>query len=280
MDHPAQVLYAALLESMGYASNREPCRQLAQILPWRVVAAVACGLPAATRTSEVEALFLGAAGLLLTQRAVPRALNTEDASYAARLDGHWSTLNALWQIEPMARQDWRFARVRPENFPPRRLAAAAHLFTPYVAADLPSAFFGILRSEEARDVPEALETALSVDASGYWATHHDFGGSPSPASHLLGRSRAADAAVNVVLPFAIAFGARSNDQALANVARQAYAHYPPLAENELTRYVGRLVFGRTRPKGITAVAQQGLLQIYRQHCQAKQCGDCPLGALR
>lgn len=274
---PAGVLYTALIEALGYAGNRAPCRELARLVPWPVVAAAACGQPLPERVATLEALFFGSAGLLPAQRAVPRPLGPEDAAYAAALADRWSTLQALWRIAPLARQAWQFARVRPENFPPRRLAAAARLCASYVAADLPAVFLGVLRSEEPADVPTALELALAVPAEGYWATHCDFGSRPAVPTQLLGRSRAADAAVNVILPFAIAYGEAHDDPALAVRARAAYRCYPALAENEITRYMARLIFGRTRTRGISAGHQQGLLHAYQRYCREKRCAECPLG---
>lgn len=278
VEEPAEVLYAALLEMLGYAANRAPCRELARNVPWRVVAAAACGQPLPDRIATLEALFFGCAGLLPAQRDVPRPLGPEDAAHAAVLAGRWSPLHALWRIAPLSRQAWRFARVRPENFPPRRLAAAARLFAPYVAADLPAAFLGVLRSEEPADIPAALESALAVPAEGYWATHCDFGSRSAAPAQLLGRGRAADGAVNVILPFAIAYGEARGDVDLAARARAAYRCYPALAENEITRYMARLTFGRARPRGVTAAPQQGLLHAYHHYCREKRCADCPLAA--
>ena len=68
---PEQALYAALLDALGYSQNREPFRLLSEALPWSVVAAILGRKAAAALPGE--ALFLGAAGLLPSQRGTSRA---------------------------------------------------------------------------------------------------------------------------------------------------------------------------------------------------------------
>ncbi len=63
---PEQALYAGLLDALGYSQNREPFRLLSEGLPWAVVEAFLRGKPDSGQFGE--ALFLGAAGLLPSQR--------------------------------------------------------------------------------------------------------------------------------------------------------------------------------------------------------------------
>ena len=88
-----QVLYAALLEALGYGGHREAFARLAQELPYTRLQSAIAGRTAAEAAGHLEQMLLAAAGL---------------AS---------STVGAPWR-----RQCWR-----PVNHPRRRLAGAARL---------------------------------------------------------------------------------------------------------------------------------------------------------
>jgi len=88
-----QVAYTALFESLGYASNREACRQLADLVP--------CAWLMSVEPVERAKTLLQAAGFL-TQ----------------------GTVRPPGRMKPDA---WRLARIRPGNHPAIRIEEMAHL---------------------------------------------------------------------------------------------------------------------------------------------------------
>ncbi len=88
-----QVAYTALFESLGYASNREACRQLADLAPYAWLMSV--------EPAERAKTLLQAAGFLTQGTARPPA-----------------------RMKPEA---WRLARIRPGNHPAIRIEGMAHL---------------------------------------------------------------------------------------------------------------------------------------------------------
>ena len=102
-----QVVYAALFEALGYASNRRPFRRLAEILPYATVASLRPE-PPGTRLAAVRALLLTASGL---------ARDEPDAALLRRLP----------RTPRLASSEWRLFRVRPSNHPVRRVEGAARL---------------------------------------------------------------------------------------------------------------------------------------------------------
>jgi hypothetical protein len=167
--------------------------------------------------------------------------------------------------------DWRFAQVRPENWPTRRVAAAAWLIDRHWAYGLLEAMLGVARAG-----PRALELALvGGEESSYWNAHYDFG-RPKRPSHLIGQARAAELAVNAVLPLAHAWGQWRGDEGLCQAALCAVRQYPARGANELTRYMAQEVL-RT-PIRPSACRQQGLLHLYHRWCRDKSCAECPIAA--
>ena len=173
----------------------------------------------------------------------------------------------------MSAGDWRSFKVRPGNLPRRRLAAMGYLLLRYRDEGLLAGLVRVMESAAAETGSSGLEDSLVVAASDYWAENLDFGlpvrGSV-PA--LLGEDRAGIIIVNVLLPFAAAWG----HPALAEKAAEIYRCYPALAENAPERHMRRQL-GVSRLTVHSARRQQGLLYLYKTLCSQGKCGECPLG---
>src|SRR5262249_38889259 len=117
---------------------------------------------------------------------------------------------------------------------------------------------------------------LVDDPGGYWATHRDFGQPlPGHPAALLGRDRARDAVVNVLLPLALAVAVQTDDRALADAAWSTYRAFPRPSAYQATQ---RLSDDLGIPYKLisTARRQQGLLHLLRTHCERASCATCPL----
>ncbi len=264
------LLAAGLVEAAGYGVNREPARALAARL-------AAETLRAATGAGRValEALLLGAAGLLPSQRG-----RAPDAPAAAALETAWARW-AAEGISPLAAGAWRFVGIRPVAAPPRRLAGVAHLLARTPADRLLADAARALRTLAPRPAARALAAALVVepDAACYWRDHWDFGRtSARPLPALLGPERAAEVVVSALLPLLAAWGEALGDEALTAAARACYLQHPPAGDNERLRHMRRQVLGGAdRAATGTACRQQGLLHVYATTCGWRRCGACAVG---
>lgn len=126
----------------------------------------------------------------------------------------------------------------------------------------------------------SLERALIVVADSYWVSHFDFGSDcriENPS--LLGRSRAADIVVNVLLPFASAWGKLNSQLELVSKAFALYHNYPKLSVNTIEKHMIRQIkLGGDLVN--SAQRQQGLIHIYHTLCIQGKCDCCPLGITR
>lgn len=235
-----QALYAGLMDALGYGRNRnrDAFRELAVRLPWAVLRdLLADKSPAAARLRRATTALLGMAGLLMTP---PDPLG-------ARLDG---ALGGEW---------WRRSGLRPCNRPERRLRAAAVLLARY-GDGLVDGLMDLL-ADPAEGVPRRLRQGLVV------------GDGRGPA--LIGRGRAADIAVNVVLPFGYAWGEATDDALLARNAGAAYAAHGPADDNAVLAHMRRQL-GIEVALAATARRQQGLLHLQFDYCTRGRCPACPL----
>jgi len=270
-----QLLYESVAEALGYSRNVAAMRTLAETLPLARVRACADALHA-------EALLLGSAGLLPSQRHLPAARRGE--AYVAALEQAWRETGGTPALRAY---HWETGRVRPENAPVRRVVALAQLARRWPAEGLvPRVLDGIASHPPAAAARALAALAMVPCPSGFWAAFWDAGvplgtagGHPvAEAIALAGASRAADVVVNVFLPLAAALAARNGDRHLAEQARAVYRAHPPLAENWITRLVReRAGFpaGRGDPLA-TARHQQGLIALYEGPCHALACRLCPL----
>jgi hypothetical protein len=245
-----QALYEGLMEALGYGGNALAMRSLACLVPWERLAE--------TDQETREALLLGGAGFLPTQRGHRGHV----AAHVERLENEFHRA----RIHPLAASVWKLWGIRPENHPVRRIAGAAALLS---RLGSPSAALGAV---EARSAKEAIAPLL-LEATGFWRTRYDICGAPCrmPAA-LVGRSRALEILVNVVLPAAAASG----DDGLAGRARSLFARLPRPAAYGVTRFIENALASEGVRVPVNARRAQGLLSLHRDWCTQNGCGRCPL----
>ena len=237
---PDEVAHRAIMEGLGYASNRRPFRELGVRVPF----AAAAGLkeePAATRLAALRALLIGTAGFL----------GHEDVSHEARtlkrlyltMSRRARSATGAGRRGPIHSSQWRTFRVRPSNHPLRRILGGSHLMDRYSFS---------------RGWPGASRTT-----SERWRGPGCAGGSRPGRSS--GPGRAGDLTVNAVLPFVRAMAEERGDRELARRCLETYRAFPALGANDVTREMSRLL-GRDRVSGLARGArrQQGLIHMYRQ----------------
>ncbi len=236
---PSQTLYEGLMEGLGYRANRQPFLKLAQVAPWRLLAAETLACSAAERANLVESRLLQLSGLGDARVA--------DGSRPRRPSGYG---------RPLLAQEWHTFRVRPSNHPRRRIAGAARLLARFIDsadgdADSPEdCLVRGLAAVVAEGAPARLAAALTVKAEA------------GKGAALVGSDRARDLAVNVVLPFCHALPA---DGSAETAALAIYRKFPKLQANEITREMEeQLISPDWRGVVNSARRQQGLIHLHRQ----------------
>ena len=224
---PSNALYRGLMGGLGYGGNSAPMQRLAEGLPLRALERSLRGVRREDRRAALASTLLGASGL-----------SSRDAS-----PGGQAVMPAL------SREEWKLFRVRPANHPSRRMLGMAALLDRVWDEGLAAWSATIVAEGSVADVRSALTVA------------GDGGGA------LIGADRASDLAVNVVLPFARAWGNQTRDAGLSARALALYRAWPPLQENAVTQEAARLL-GVTGDEGKelrrTARQQQGLIRVYRR----------------
>ncbi len=272
-DEANQVLYEGVMRALGYAKNKEPFEELARRLPL-------CDLWEFIHSNDrqtLQALMLGMAGLLPGQRYKKDGRGKFSSQYepeVGRLERIWESFGIEREVSGL---NWRFFRVRPENFPTRRIAGASYLLSRYGGEGGLGDILNLKNQASLKEVQRDLERGLVVMVDGYWANHFDFGLESRWNPGLIGLSRAREIIVNILLPFSFAWAGKVTQTWIEERAMGLYRRYPRLGENWITRYMEKQIFGEHPNKLIgSACREQGLIHLYKSFCAEHRCPECPL----
>ena len=134
---PDQALYQALMEGLGYSSNRRPFMRLAALAPLHAVTEAAKELPPGDRVAAIGGWLTACSGL--------------DRPSVVRPKGFGPAMD---------RREWHLFRVRPTNHPRRRILGAAVLLARFLEQGLAAG----LREEVLRSRPAGLTGALCAQS--------------------------------------------------------------------------------------------------------------------
>ncbi len=275
-----QAVYRGLAEALGYDKNQEPFRKLAELLPLDLLFAELRATREHNPELLLEALLFGAAGFLAEHNSCDEA---EVAALLAPRKILWEELRHTLQIRPLRLEAWHFFRLRPPNFPTRRLAALGQLILKFYHSGILEHLAATVQAlgHEPKQLMSELLQYFICPAPGFWQSHYDLRGRRSsgraPIGDLLGRERALDILGNLILP-GLWFYFRAADNATrGNQVQEAYSLLPKLQENQITRAM-REQLSRTLPVraklGKFARDQQGLIYLQKLYCRPLRCEEC------
>ena len=264
-----ELLHAAVFRALGYAKNAEPMTELARRVPLPVIRRI-------EGARDVEALLFGVAGLLPDLTAMLKS-DRHSADYVEDLRARFERLRLRMPLRPMNAVQWQFFRLRPANFPTRRLAQAAALLAPATATSEE----GLLRTDALSHLRGALTVAKPLTAlrtliqqaepDPFWADHVRFERPTTPMTAHIGRSRTDRIVMDALLPVLLLDAEQREDAAQHEQVATLLASLPA-ASDEITRR-----FERHGTSPDSALATQGLHQLYRRWCTEGRCLSCAIG---
>lgn len=265
-----QSLYQGIMGALGYSRNITPFRELARRVPLSELESITKGNGSDEEKLLLQqSLLIGNAGFLPSQRQGVVSDNYE----VAKIESAWEIMS---HSSRMSVSDWQVFRVRPSNSPIRRIVGMSHLILRYREKGL---FIGLV--ELVREAPmekgyKWLADGLMVECDGYWANHFDFGRQCRNISPLLiGRSRADDIIINVLLPFTYVWAKNNKHIELSDKSLELYCSYAAISPNTIEKHMRRQL-GLKNKQANSARQQQGLLHIYKKWCTQGMCEQCPV----
>lgn len=272
-----QLLYEGIMEALGYAKNREPFRELARRVPFSALNGKI--------DEEIQAILFGTAGLLPSQSQRSTDVDKSERTFTKRLESIWNASEQARMTTPMVAEQWKFARIRPSNFPTRRIAAISQLIGTCQESLMMIYLPIILQSAEAdqkslRKIRRQLVEKLTPAPSGYWTDHCDFGKRISQiGATLIGKDRALDIVVNILMPIAIVWADESQSTTLRKAVERLYGSCPKLQDNHITKQIQSQIFTDSQPFNVispNAKIQQGTMYLHNNFCTSRLCDLCPI----
>ncbi len=243
------VCYVTLSRNLGFGINNDALERLARCTPLRLLHKHSDSL------LQLEALLFGQAGLLDESNQV-------NDHYFLQLQREYAFLANKFSLKPIEREAWKMFRIRPQNFPYKRIALLAQ----FVAGG----FNMMAKILDANGDEKTLRELFNVKLSGYWAEHFTFG-EPSQASQALSDRSTDIILINTVAPLYYAYGELTDDYEMTDCAIGLLEQLKP----ERNSIVDKFVFAGIECSD--ALTSQALIQLKCEYCDAKKCIYCKIG---
>lgn len=286
-----QVLYEAVMESLGYKNNKEPFLALASRVPLEDIRYV---IPedasAPKKKKDMQALLLGTAGLLPQQRNEKLTYDQETAEYVNDVEHAWNEIQKKVNRAYLTKNDWSYAGIRPANFPERRIAAIANILSECSSLSIFRYLLTVFEKVEGYKEEHKITKMFREDIQSlflnsydpYWSYHYTwYGKKLTKPVKLLGKERASNIFINVIIPILLIYARKHNNTKMEKVLHLTYRNYSPLPDTSVTKFMGNRIFGQLNvsKKIINSVRrQQGLYQIFKDFCESDNisCNKCAL----
>lgn len=243
------VCYVTLARNFGFGINNDAFERLARRTPLRLLG------KHSDSVLQIEALLFGQAGMLDAQKPGMD-------SYYNQLCTEYAFLSHKFQLTPMEKESWKLFRIRPQNFPYRRIAMLAQF--------IEGGFRMMNRILEAEGEKE-MRALFEVELSGYWTKHYTFGKPNERATATLSRSSTDIILINTVAPLLYAYGELTGNYEMTDKAIKLLEDLRAESNSIVSHFVA---YGIDCPDALTS---QALVQLKREYCDARKCIYCKIG---
>ncbi len=240
------VLFKLLAKNFGLKVNGEAFLNLANSFDFSVLR------KEQHKLQNIEALLFGQAGFLS---------ENHHNSYFQKLMNEYQFLSLKYQLEPIFKGQFKFFRLRPNNFPTIRIAQLANLY--FFHKNL---FSKILYIENIHD----FYTFFIIGTSVFWETHYNFNSSAKRSKKMLTKSFIDLILINTILPLLFVY----------------YKQIGKLDEERMFKLIKQIkpeknsiinVYKRLNIKMKNAFDTQALIHLKNEYCDKNRCLQCAIG---
>ncbi len=212
---------------------------------------------------QVEAIFMGQAGLLNPESIPERHRGQAEADeYYRQMSREYNYLAHKFGLKSMDFHNWKFLRLRPQNFPYIRLAQLVQLYCSRKAS-----MSNLLECITVAQLADALQASVTP----YWKTHYTFGAETLSNDKRLSPHSINLIIINTVVPLLFAYGRYKSDEALCDRAFSLL---------EQLRAEDNHIIRMWRECGLSvdnAGDSQALIQLKNNYCDRRDCLRCRFG---
>lgn len=247
------VLFKLLAKSFGLKVNGEAFLNLANSIDYKIIR------KEQSNEFQLEALFFGQAGFLEEEI---------DNKYHKSLLREYHYLKKKYQLESLNNGQFKFFRLRPNNFPTIRLVQLAHLYHKHT-----NLFSLILESESLIDIYELF----TIKISGFWLDHYGFSSKALKRPKNITKSFIDLLIINTIIPLKFIYFKQLgtlNEDAILNIIREI----KPEKNSIIAKFENLPVKNNTKKVLINnAFESQSYLQLKNKYCNEQRCLECAIG---
>ena len=243
-----EVFYIVLARNFGFGINNDAFERLAKTLPLKYI------LKHSDSPAQVEALFLGQAGLLEQE-------NIKD-DYCLFLQKEYDFLSKKYQLQKLEAHIFKSLRIRPNNFPHIKIVQLAGFI-----GRKQGLLSQLLETEKLSD----FQSLFAASIGEYWKTHYHFEKASKEKDKRLGLSAINIILINTVVPILFVYGKKKNQKQHIEKAFQLLEAIKPENNYIVNSFV------RTGIKVSHAGDSQALIQLKKEYCEQKKCIFCRIG---
>lgn len=244
-------VYVVLARTLGFHTNSDAFERLALSMPLRKLRRHA------DHPLTIQGMLFGQAGFL--DGTAPTA---EDAEYMDCLRREYRFMADKFSLHAPGSLGWRMARMRPQHFPMRSLAALAQFvcdgFKPGTEV------FSVKDADHARAL-------FDIGLRGYWAHRCRFGPATCRSDRVFSKSSLDVLMINVAIPAIYAYGQYYDKERMCADAIDMLTATAPEDNRKVRLFTGA---------GIAcgdAFTSQALIELQTCYCEPRKCLYCRLG---
>ncbi|MCD6017048.1 MAG: hypothetical protein K0S53_169 [Bacteroidetes bacterium] len=240
-------LYLLLFRNFGFKINNDAFELLGKFLPYSVLKKYA------DQPTQIESLLFGAAGLLD---------DLFDDKYPKQLQNEFEFLKHKHKLQQIKREQWKFSKTRPVNFPTIRISQLAGLIGKQ------SSLYHLI--DQKPDL-QTIRHFFEVEPNSYWMTHYSFDVETESGSKFLGDKAVESIIINTIVPYLFFMSKNGNKTDLIEYGINLLSQLPAEVNKKTKEFVG---LGINTESALESQAQIYLLDNF---CSVKRCLSCQVG---
>ncbi len=241
------VAWQMLARYLGSGVNRDAMENVMKQIPVPVLS------KHADNALQIEAMVFGVSGLL-------KGDFSDD--YPRQLQKEFNYLKRLHSLNVLESGVFRWAKIRPANFPTVRLAQLAAVMLKDVKI-----FSRLLTCNSIKEI----ENLFLIKPNVYWKNHYRFDEVSERGVRQIGETTIDIIAINAVVPLLFAYGKHKGEESFCDKA-VALLQTIDAEINVVTK-----TFQSLNVVPQSAFQSQGLVQLKQHYCNNFRCLDCGIG---
>ncbi len=237
-------LYILLCRNFGFKINNDAFELLGKALPYSTLKKYA------DNPIQIEALLYGVAGFLdeLFEDKYPKQLQNE-----------FEFLKHKHQLVPLKKENWKFSKTRPVNFPTIRIAQLASL------VNKQQSLYHLI--EQKPDF-KTIKLFFDIEPNDYWKTHFKFDVESEESSKIFGETALHSVIINTIVPYLFFMSKHNLHSDYVEYALDLLSQLPAEVNTKTKEFL------KLGIKTENALESQAQIQLFDALCTKKLCLQC------